>query len=457
MAFKSNLITNSSSLPSDWHIGKVSDIADINKATLKEKSYSGLIEYIDITSVSEHRLTETEKMDFNIAPSRARRMVVDNDILISTVRPNLKHFVFIKKAKPNYIASTGFAVVSPQSSVEPRYLYYYLTSNPFTDYLSRVSDGGAYPAFNPSEISNAEIPLPPLPEQKAIALILGTLDDKIELNRKMNETLEAMARAIFKSSFTYPFEGLKYLQGEAPSPQPSPNGRRSQKAGEGELQLVDSPLGKIPKGWRVGTLGDICNARGGFAYKSECFCDKGYPVIKIKNIDLDRTVNIDDVEHIPENIALETQDFWLSDGDMVIAMTGATVGKFGLIINRGKFPAVLNQRVAKFFPFKEHGAMPWFIYNTLRSQEIIDQIISIADGSAQPNISANGIMSPKIVVPDDRLIKEFNSRVDCIFKQIISNQTQSRTLASIRDTLLPKLLSGEIRVKDTERFMEECL
>ena len=98
MALRVAFITKETSLPSTWAIGKVADVADINRITLKEKTYKGWIEYIDITSVDKHKLLGTQLIDFNSAPSRARRVVRDNDILISTVRPNLKHFVFIKKA-----------------------------------------------------------------------------------------------------------------------------------------------------------------------------------------------------------------------------------------------------------------------------------------------------------------------------------------------------------------------
>lgn len=326
------------------------------------------------------------------------------------------------------------SIIRPHKDIlDARYLRYFLVSPLMQQYMNALAASGATrQALTKGMIESYEIPAPPLPEQKAIASILGTLDDKIEMNTKMNETLEATARATFKSWFV----DFDPIPGFGP-----------------HKEWQDSPLGRIPKGWRVGDIGNICEVRGGFAYKSETFCDNGYPVIKIKNINSGRTVNIDDVEYIPEHIALRTRDFWLSDGDLIMAMTGATVGKFGLVVNKSSVPAVLNQRVAKFFPFQEHGDLPWFIYSILQSQEIIEQVITTANGSAQPNISANGIMSPKIVIPDDQLIKLFNIRVDCIFKQIISNQRQSRTLASIRDALLPGLLSGEIRVKDAEKFL----
>lgn len=428
-----------------WHTAKVDEIAEkvaMGPFGSSIKVSTFIDEGIPIISGKHLHGIKLEDSEFNfISYDHAERLknanVYRGDIVF-THAGNIGQVAYIpesSKYKKYILSQRQFYMRCDRRKVLPEFVtYFFKTPEGQHRLLANTSQTGVPSIAQPvSYLKTIEIPLPPLPEQKAIAHILGTLDDKIELNRKINETLEAMARAIFKSWFV----DFDPIPGLGP-----------------HKEWQDSPLGKIPKGWRVGTLGDICNARGGFAYKSEDFCDKGYPVIKIKNIDLDRTVNIDDVEHIPENIALETQDFWLSDGDVVMAMTGATVGKFGLIVNRGKFPAILNQRVAKFFPFKKYGAMPWFIYNTLRSQEIIDQIISIADGSAQPNISANGIMSQKIVVPDDRLIKEFNSRVDCMFKQIISNQKQSLTLAAIRDALLPKLLSGEILIPEAEKLVE---
>ena len=256
------LTSGQSYIPLGWRVDKVKEVAKVNETSIQKSYNHEWIEYIDIASVEKGSIKSVEELPLNAAPSRAKRIVRDHDILIATVRPNLEHYVFIKKAKLNTIASTGFAVITAKQ-VEPRFLYYYLTTKPFTNYLTRIADShtSAYPSFNPDVIENADLILPPLPEQKAIASILGALDDKIELNRKMNETLEAMARAIFKSCFTYPFEGLKYLlNGEAPSPLPSPNGRGCQElTGEGELALVDSPLGKIPKGWMVRKIRECCS------------------------------------------------------------------------------------------------------------------------------------------------------------------------------------------------------
>lgn len=137
-----------------------------------------------------------------------------------------------------------------------------------------------------------------------------------------------------------------------------------------------------------------------------------------------------------------------------MAMTGATVGKFGLIVNRETKPCLLNQRVAKFYPIESISNKSWFAYCSLCQSQILEHIINVAHGSAQPNISATSIMETPIIFPKENLIKAFDNTADYLFKKILRNQSMSRTLASLRDTLLPKLISGELRVPDAEKFVE---
>ncbi len=355
---------------------------------------------------------------------------------------------------PNQKACLGQRTVlirTNQEKLDSRYLLYLLLTPQMRYKMMSKSEGSTVSHLNMSDIRNLEIPkLPPLSEQKAIAHILSSLDDKIELNRQMNETLEAMARAIFKSWFV-DFDPVR-----AKMERRQPAGMDAATADLFPDEFEEFSLGLIPKGWKVGTVGDICLVQGGFAYKSKDFTNQGYPVIKIKNINEDRTVNVDDVQYIPENIAYKTKDFWLKDGDLIMAMTGATIGKFGLVVNYSPtIPSLLNQRVAKLSPAKNYIIKNWFIYSTLLQTDVVEQIISIADGSAQPNISATGIMSANLVVPTDEIISIFNNLVNNCFQKILSNRSEFRTLATLRDTLLPKLMSAEIRVKEAEKIMEK--
>ncbi len=163
--------------------------------------------------------------------------------------------------------------------------------------------------------------------------------------------------------------------------------------------------------------------------------------VQIKNIQENRTVDVDDVDYVSDIIANKNSEFTLKNGDLLMAMTGATVGKFGLIVNKKEL-CLLNQRVARFIP--NVGKNPWFIYCALLNDIFLNQIIERAEGSAQPNVSAGCIKSAKLSVPPDQLIKHFILKVDSLFQNIIQNVQESRTLASLRDTLLPRLLSGEL-------------
>ena len=334
---------------------------------------------------------------------------------------------------------------------DQRFVYYFFKH--LTPWLIKMDVGSANPTLNRNHVHPMPTVWPPLPEQKAISNILGTLDDKIELNRKMNETLEEIARAIFKSWFI-DFDPVRAkAEGRWKKSQSLP-GMPAEMYDLWPDSFVGSSLGPIPKGWKAGKIGDFCNVQGGFAYKSEDFTDSGHPVIKIKNIQQDKSVDFDDIQFISKDLANNTEDYWLNDGDLVMAMTGATVGKFGLIVNKYAWRAVLNQRVARLKSHLKGDDKIWFVYCILCLEDIFYQVVSIADGSAQPNISADGIMSTTAFVPDDRIIYNFNSTVEPLFQNITFNIKQSHTLGAIRDSLLPKLLSGEIRVKDAVKFIE---
>ena len=229
-------------IPNGWRPYLVKDVASINELSIKRGSEPNVIKYIDIAAVNNRFIDDIKTIPYKKAPSRARRIVRDNDILISTVRPNLKHYTMIRKAEENTIASTGFAVISPKK-VNPDFLYYLLTTDSYTNYLTQIAEGqtSAYPAFNPDVIENTTIYLPPEDEQDAIGRLLSSLDKKIELNNAINKNLEEMAQALFKRWFV-DFEF------------PNENGEPYKSSGG---EFVDSELGLIPKEWRVGVFQDL--------------------------------------------------------------------------------------------------------------------------------------------------------------------------------------------------------
>ena len=175
--------------------------------------------------------------------------------------------------------------------------------------------------------------------------------------------------------------------------------------------------------------------------------DSGHPVVKIKNIVGDGTVDLSECQCIDDDQAKATSRFILADGDLLMAMTGATVGKVGLVVSSGR-TAYLNQRVAKFESNAFGPGISWFLFCAFSRVSIFEQVVGTAQGSAQPNISSKGIESTRLVVPTASCLHGFIDKVEPFFSKWVSNQNEIKSLSSIRDTLLPKLLSGEIELQE---------
>lgn len=412
-------------IPDGWCVVAVGDVSSINELSIQSGYPHKTIDYIDIASVEKGDIHSVQMLALSDAPSRAKRIIRDNDILISTVRPNLEHHVFIKRATPNTIASTGFAAVTARN-VDPRYLYYYLTTKPFTAYLSQIADShtSAYPAINPDVIETAELLLPPSDEQRAIAHILGTLDDKIALNRQMNQTLEAMAQALFKSWFV-DFEPFR------------------------DQGMQNSPLGEIPAGWTVVCLSEL----------GEIVCGKTPPTADVENYsgnipfvtipDMHSKVFIKRTATYLSEKGAATQPKKLLPKNSVCVSCIATPGLAAITSE----PSHTNQQINSIMC--DRAISPYWCYLAIRNirQEIIT---GGAGGSATLNLNKAEFSKLQVIKPDSGTMKKFHNLMEPILSQILSNDLQSITLSSMRDALLPKLLSGEIRVKDAE-FMESKL
>lgn len=320
-------------------------------------------------------------------------------------------------ASGKYWVNNHAHILESNGESDIRYICYLLNTLDLSGYIT----GSAQPKLNQANLVKISIKLPPFELQKYIADYLSVIDDKIEVNRKINENLEQQAQALFKSWFV-DFEPFK----------------------DGEF--VESELGRIPKGWRVGTLGEYCKVRSGFAFKSTWWTNEGVPVIKIKNITDNGNLEMLDCSFVSKEHAALAKEFQTIEGDLLIAMTGATIGKFCIVHDNSKY--CVNQRVGKFFLGNEPLKKLPFIFLNLKQSSVHDEIINRGQGSAQPNISGGDIETLKVVIAPDVVISNFNVMLYPSFKKMISNQQESRRLAELRDTLLPKLMSGELKVNE---------
>jgi type I restriction enzyme S subunit len=284
------------------------------------------------------------------------------------------------------------------------------------------------------------IPTRPLPEQRAIAHILGTLDDKIELNRRMNETLEAMARALFKSWFVN-FDPVRAkAEGRDPGlPKPI--------ADLFPDSFEDSELGEIPNGWEVGTLAD-------YAELNPESWSKDTAPDEIEYVDLANTKwgKIETTQRHFWGDAPSRAQRILRPGDTVVGTVRPGNGSFAFISDPGLTGstgfAVLRPRMPAYREL---------VYLAATTQENIERLSHLADGAAYPAVRPEVVIATQAVRPNHALVERFALSTAPLIARVAVNGRESRTLAALRDTLLPKLISGELRVNGAEPYIAEAM
>jgi type I restriction enzyme S subunit len=290
--------------------------------------------------------------------------------------------------------------------------------------------------FNLRDLAKLPIPIPPTGTREAIAAVLGALDDKTELNRRMNATLEAMARKLFQSWFV-DFDPVRAkLDGR------QPQGLDAETAVLLPAHFQDSPLGYKPDGWKVTTLGACIGFRSGFSFKSQDWQETGVPVVKIGSVK-PGIIDLTQVSYVSEDIAQQAARYRLCAGDILIGMTGY-VGEVGLVPPSDNLP-LLNQRVGKFVLPKLGTESLAFWYCATRQPEFRAFVEARSHGTAQANVSGEAIMDFPLVVPPVTILDAFNRACRPLLDRILANHAESRTLATLHAILLPKLLSGELR------------
>jgi len=303
--------------------------------------------------------------------------------------------------------------ISESDHATLRFKYYLLKSLG----LDRMNSDSAVPGLNREAAHARQIVAPPLPEQRAIAHILGTLDDKIELNRRMNQTLEAMAQALFKSWFV-DFEPFR-AQG-----------------------MQDSPLGDIPVGWETGTLGQICEVKMGQSPPGHTYNEIGEGIPFYQGIK-------DFGSRFPHHRVYCTMPARFAEPYDVLLSVRAPVGRLNVANERcaiGRGLAALCSKV------RHHSYLYYLLNNAKNRWETFN-----SEGTVFGCITRKDIADVTVVIPPKTIVDRFESLVSTLDNLIALNEQEAFTLSSIRDTLLPKLLSGEIRLKDAEKFVERAL
>ena len=316
-----------------------------------------------------------------------------------------------------------------QQRADPTFYFYLFESQSGRSLIESIVEQVAAAGIRGSDLARLKIPLPPLAEQKRIAEVLGALDYKIELNRRMNATLEATVRALFQSWFV-DFDPVRAkLDGRTPS------GIDPATAALFPDSFEESPLGHIPKGWEVRSLDKVAHYLNGLALQKYPPGDgPTLPVIKIAQLRKGDSIGADRC-----NTDLP-QDYIVQDGDVLFSWSGSLEVELWC-----GGPGALNQHLFKVtspeFP-------KWFYY--LWTLYHLDEFRLIAADKATTmgHIQRGHLTAAKVLIPPRRLLDAMTNTMSPLIEQLIANRIQSRTLAALRDTLLPKLLSGELSVRE---------
>jgi type I restriction enzyme S subunit len=340
---------------------------------------------------------------------------------------------------PSHVIDTAFWL-EPNPVLDAKWSYYAIKNLD----ISTLSSGSGVPSLSRDDFYREELLLPPLKQQKAIAHILGTLDDKIELNRKMNQTLEEIAKAIFKSWFV----DFDPVRAKAES---RPTGLPSEISDLFPDELVDSEIGEIPKGWEVKTISDLADCLGGAtpSTKNPDFWDGGHlswtspkDLSKLESIHLlktDRKITESGLKKISSGL--------LPVGTVLLS-SRAPVGYLALTTE----PTAINQGYIALKPVS--GVSNYFLLNWCDSN--LEQIKNRASGTTFAEISKAAFRPIPAVSPSRELMTKFHEFVEPIYERVLCASKEVETLSDLRDTLLPKLISGELRIPDAEKFLDEA-
>ena len=344
----------------------------------------------------------------------------------------------------------GKVVLRDSESTHKRYIYYVLCSKEYRDEVLASATGTTVKHTSPERIKRYRFPLPPLPEQRTIAHILGTLDDKIELNRRTNETLEAMARALFKSWFV-DFEPVRAKMEGRWRPGESLPGLPADLYDLFPDRLVDSELGEIPEGWAVKALGE-CLATletGKRPAGGVSGIESGMPSVGAESIERVGAFEFGKTKFVPWEFYDSMKRGIVQDGDVLIYKDGGRPGELSPAVTYTShgFPfseCCINEHV---FRVRSSLFSQQLLYCYLTTPYAFWQMREFATGVAQPGLNQRAVEAIAITMPGDRrVLRVCEEVIGPLIDGCNANALVSRDLSQIRDVLLPKLASGEIRI-----------
>lgn len=424
----------------------VSEVCKFNQNSISKNDAFDIIEYLDTGSITRNKIESTQvlKVNEDEIPSRARRKVKNNSIIYSTVRPNQEHFGFLVNPPDNFIVSTGFTTIDVTDvNVDSKYLYYAITQKHITDYLHSIGENSvsSYPSINPSDLGNLSFSIPEQKnDQVKISTVLSALDEKIELNNRINAELEAMAKTLYDYwfvQFDFPFDFASCPEQRRREGKPDANGKPYKTSG-GKMVYNPTLKREIPEGWEVTKIGKITKTVLG-----------GTPDTGVdeywKNADIPWLSSAEIASFPVITSAQRTTQKGIENSAATILPKGTVV----ISIVRYIRPSILgidaatNQSVVGI---KECSRLKnSFIYPYFCNE--IPRLMGLRTGAQQPHINKGEIEDSSIALPPDDILENYYEITTPIYEQVMNLAFENYELIKLRNWLLPMLMNGQVTVK----------
>ncbi len=407
---------------------KVKNIAEFNPTPSSPIAGRSEIAYIDTAAVVEGRLGDVQRLT-KIFPSRAQREIHTNDILISSVRPNLKHNYFVDGSTDGMIASSGFIHVRVKNSsdVSPRFLYYYLTSPAQVQRYVKISDSSqsAYPSFNKDVVENIDLPGIDLPTQLRIAGVLGSIDEKIELNRKKIAELEALAKTIYD----YWFVQFDF---------PDANGKPYKSSG-GKMVWNDQLKREVPEGWGVVTLSRLCSISTRQCSPNKIDSDL-LEHYSIPAFDEGVYPSFDSPSEILSN------KFVVPIGGILYSKLNAQFKRIWDPLHLTGLPIASSEFVIYVPINPNHRGFVYATLNDERFYKFANSISSCSTGSRKRFAPETTNRFPVVIPTENEIVERFSAVCSDLLESIRKCRIETEELKHTRNTLLPLLMNGQVEV-----------
>ena len=409
----------------EWQAIRLGEIIKTNQSTYSPKENWRFVNYLDTGNITMNRVDEIQYINSakDKLPSRARRKVKTNSIIYSTVRPNQLHYGLIKEQPDNFLVSTGFTVIDVDcDKADPDFIYYALTKQEVTEQLQAIAEQSvsAYPSIKPSDIENLELMIPDIKTQERIVSILSSIDEKIKKNNAINNNLEEQIKLLCHS------------------------------------WLVDyAPFGyRQPSSWSTVSLSSIATFISGYSYKGMELSESDTAMATIKNFERNGGFKLSGYKEIKPSSKLKPNQY-ADLFDTLVAHTDLTqnaevIGNAELVLSKSGYKdIVFSMDLVKVLP--KEGLSKFLLAALLRDGRFKTHALGYVNGTTVLHLSKKALQEFELLLPLDlNELAPLAKAIEAMYRQIAANIDESIQLTNLRDTLLPKLMSGKLDLSHIE-------